>query len=297
MPGKRNQTVIASPDFRGEVQLSATNVREWCVASFEEAAASLLDEWNGGIIGLAGISLSSDNRVIENADFLLQGAILEDDDRQKVSANKFWTLPTKTSLVFRDLDASAFVFEQNLVSNYVSHTALEYDFLDKDGTPLSPESLEAVGISGFCIRAFVVPFQANWANLHVLLYPWELDKLREDYPLYSDPKFPGVQAFKLKFPLGPPAMLKWGHPINPAVLPGAPVDDHHAFPSGADFARAIAALFRAAVQPDTKSNSTSLAKRFAHMVENDHDPSTLNSPQLELIWPAGPPRPTAQGWC
>lgn len=297
MPGKRNQTVISSPDFRGQVQLTSANIREWCVASFDEAASTLLDDWNGGIIGIAGVTLSSDNRAVDNAEFLLQGAILEDDDRQKVSANKFWSLPAKTSLVFRDLDSSAFTFESNLVSNYVNHTSLEYDFLDKDGTPLSPEALAAAGIQGFCIRAFIAPFQANWANLQVLLYPLELEQLREAYPLHADPRFPGVQAFKLKFPLGPPAMLKWGHPINPAVLPGAPVDDHHVFPSAAEFARAIAALFRSAVQPDTKSNFTSLSRRFSHMIENDHDPSTLNALQLELIWPAGPSRPAPQGWC
>ena len=298
MPAKKTQTVISGPEFRGQVQLTAANIREWCVATHEEAAASLLDDWNGGIIGLVGISLSSDNRTIENADFLLQGHILEEDDVQKVPANKFWTLPSKTSLVFRELDSAIFSFSGGLVSDYIDHTNLDYVFQDAGGSPLPIDTIVDARITGFSIRAFAIPFQANWAHLHVLLYPWDADTLRESYPLCDDPRFPGVQAFKRKFPLGPPAMLKWGQPINAAVLPGAPVEDFTSFPSAADFSRAITALFRSATQPDTKTTLTSLTKRLSNMSENEHHVSTLNAIQLELIWPPGPTSPisSAQGW-
>ena len=91
-------------------------------------------------------------------------------------------------------------------------------------------------------------------------------------------------------------MLRLGNPINPAVLPGAPVDDFSRFPMAADFSRAIAALFRTAIQPDLKANSVALQKRLDHMVENAHDVSTLNSILLEIIWPQPPSRPQQQGW-
>lgn len=91
-------------------------------------------------------------------------------------------------------------------------------------------------------------------------------------------------------------MLKWGQPINPAVLLGAPDDDFDLFPSAADFGRAMAALFRTAVQPDLKTTLAAYNKRLAHMVENDHSASTLNSITLELIWPQPTAPPGTQGW-
>lgn len=76
--GKKTQSTIAGAGYRAEVQLTVDQIKAWCVASFNKAAASLLDDWSGQIIGLAGISLSSDNRSINHAGvpapgFLLRG--------------------------------------------------------------------------------------------------------------------------------------------------------------------------------------------------------------------------------
>ena len=119
---------------------------------------------------------------------------------------------------------------------------------------MAEDLLEDAGITGFTLRAFMVPCAANWANLQVMLYPGSEAELRAEFPLCDDVRFPGVQLFKVKFPLGPPAMLKWGQPLNPAVLLGAPVDDFNILPVAADFSRAISALFRTVVQPDVKNN-------------------------------------------
>ena len=296
MPGKKTQSTISGAGFKCEAQLTTQNIKSWCVASFDDAAATLLDEWNGKLIGLAGVSLSSDNRLVEHSEFLLQGFFF-DDEPHKILANKFWPLlPPRSSLIVRDFDSSSLNFTDNLVSSYLDHEQIEYQFVDKNGDLLSEEVLTAASVNGFTLRAFVVPTGAKWANLHVVLYPQTEAVLRDAYPLCDDIRFPGIQAFKLQFPLGPPAMLKWGHPINPAVLPGAPVDDFSRFPNAADFSRAISALFRKAVQPDLKANTVALQKRFSHMVENAHDVSTLNNTLLELIWPQPSARPAPQGW-
>ena len=296
MPGKKSQTTISGAGFKSEIQLTTEHVKNWCIASFDDAAASLLDEWNGKVIGLAGVALSSDNRLVEHAEFLLQGFVF-DEEPQKILATKFWPLLlARSSLIIRDFDSSSLEFKDNLVSNFLDHDQVDFQFIDKSGDPIPEEALAAAGVLGFTLRAFIVPTAAKWANLHAVLYPYTEANLRDNYPLCDDTRFPGIQAFKFQFPLGPPAMLRWGNPINPAVLPGAPVDDFSRFPTAADFSRAIAALFRTAIQPDLKANSVALQKRLDHMVENAHDVSTLNSILLEIIWPQPPSRPQQQGW-
>ena len=191
MVGKKTQTTIWGAGYRAEVQLTVDQIKRWCIANFDKAASSLLHEWSEKIIGLAGLSLSS----VEHAEFLLQGYFFEGDEQHKAPANKFWMLPPRTSLVFKDFDSSVFEFNKGLVSSYSNHEAVNYQFLDKDRAPISEEGLLEAGVTGL-IRAYVAPCAANWANLQVVFYPRTEAELRAGYLLCNDVRFPGVRVFK-----------------------------------------------------------------------------------------------------
>ena len=74
MSSKR-QTVLSGQAFKAQVQLTDDVVKEWCVASLDDAASELLDDWQGKIIAMVGLTLTADNKNVENARLLLQGSM------------------------------------------------------------------------------------------------------------------------------------------------------------------------------------------------------------------------------
>ena len=132
--------MISGAGYRAKVQLTVEQIKRWCIANFDEATSSLLDDWGGQIIGLAGLSLSSDNRSMEHTEFLLQGYFFEGDDLHKAPANNFWSLPPRTSLAFRDFNSFSFEFNNGLVSSYLEHESVNYQFLDKETEPRWPKT-------------------------------------------------------------------------------------------------------------------------------------------------------------
>lgn len=294
MSSKR-QTVLSGQAFKAQVQLTDDVVKEWCVASLDDAASELLDDWQGKIIAMVGLTLTADNRNVENARFLLQGSMY-DNAPKKIPANKFWkNFPSGTYILLKNVDSSLFKFEEGMVSNFVSHDQLDFEFRARNGDLLEPEDLETSGMRGFTLKAFVWPTASCWASINLVCFPFPERDLVDSYPLSADDRCPGILFVGEKIPFGPPASTRWGAPFNPAILPGAPVDLFSRFPPAVDLSRAMAELLRKAKQPALKLNVTQLEKVFSHQTENSHDVSSLDPLNLEIIWPA-PPADT-EGWC
>ena len=107
MSSKR-QTVLSGQAFKAQVQLTDDVVKEWCVASLDDAASELLDDWQGKIIAMVGLTLTADNRNVENARLLLQGSMY-DNAPKKIPANKFWkNFPSGTYILLKNIDSSLF---------------------------------------------------------------------------------------------------------------------------------------------------------------------------------------------
>lgn len=292
---KRAPTTLAGQAFQALAELPGENIREWCVASLDDAASCLLDEWQEKVIAIVGISLTPDNKGIHDTQLLLQGRMY-DNSPKKISATKFWKgLPAGHHILLRNVDCTLFNFNEGMVSDLISHDQFDYEFRAKNGDLIEPAELEAAGIRGFCLKAFVWPTASCWASINVILFPHDEPDLTRSYPLAKDDRCPGILFFGEKIPFGPPARLRWGAPFNPAILPGGPVDDFQDFPPAKELSRAMALLLRKAKQPNLKLNVSQLEKAFAHQAENSHNVSTLSPNPIEILWPL--PSGDNSGWC
>ena len=281
----KKRSTLAGPAFLEQVTATADDIRTWCVPSLDEAASSLLEDWQGKVIGVIGLTLGPDNRDITSARLSLQGQIY-DSSAKKIAATKFWKgLPTGMHILIKNFDCSLFTFSEGTVSGLVNHDQFEHEFRTRAGEIVDRGTLEELGIRGFSIKAYVWPTAPNWASLSVVLFPMEEADLVRTYPLAEDDRCPSILFFGEKIPFGPPAKIRWGMPFNPAILPGGPVEDDTEFPNGKELAKAMSLLLRKAKQPILKLNVTQLEKVLAHQAENGHNVSTLSANPLEIIWP------------
>ena len=217
MSSKR-QTVLSGQAFKAQVQLTDDVVKEWCVASLDDAASELLDDWQGKIIAMVGLTLTADNRNVENARLLLQGSMY-DNAPKKIPANKFWkNFPSGTYILLKNVDSSLFKFEEGMVSNFVSHDQLDFEFRARNGDLLEPEDLETSGMRGFTLKAFVWPTASCWASINLVCFPFpERDLL---LPTQRRRSMPGYSVRWGKNPLWPSGLDALGRAFQPGYPAG-----------------------------------------------------------------------------
>ena len=292
MPSNKGPTPIkgAKGEFEQREQINLEKVKSWVVDPAAAAAEQLLEDWQGGVIGLVNITLSNDNSSVDNARFLLQGRLFRDSPKF-VPCNKIWPARAQNELVLEDLDCSLFRFSNSLVSNLVDSSETEISFRTSAGQPLIGTDLDDINMSGFCLRAFVWPSTPNFAKLGLLLYPLAKEELLEVAPLAIHPAFPGISLFSVEFPIGPPSdSFRFGLPFFPAVSAGGCFDSFPNFPPREEFVEAAAALLRKATYPEIKVSRTTLQKRWTELEENGNNPNALKSKKMSVIWPLPPVR-------
>lgn len=285
---KKGPTVISGKEFDSGDELTLETVSSWRVDSHDRAAETLLNEWDGSIIGLLGVTLSGDNRAIHNSTFLLQGTLYHTP--KVVQANKFWKLPQNTEheVIFSDIPCSLFKFTNSMVSNLVDSTDIEYSIRPVGKHPMVGTELDDISFRGFALRAYIWPTHPNWAKITVLLYPLPKDKLLAAHPLSVHAAFPGITAFSHTFPLGPPTLpgKKYGFPFTPAITPGASFGEFPNHPPAEEFIATTSALLRKTTYPEIKINHVHLQKRWEELSRPGSNPSSLKSQALTLVWPS-----------
>ena len=160
MPPKGKQkpkaSVISSPAFYGTEELTRENLETLRFPTAEDAVNSLIRNWNGGILGISGITLTPDNSRIQNCSFSLAGKIFEGPAKAFNAARFFTSAPLK--FLVHEVDVSIFKFPNSLTSDYVDGRLINYEFKQTDNSPpLTQEALKDSNIDGFCLRAFVHP--------------------------------------------------------------------------------------------------------------------------------------------
>ena len=119
-------------------------------------------------------------------------------------------------------------------------------------------------VGSFCLRMFIYPSSSTFVAFALLIFPNSAEGIK-DHALASNPKWPGLLLSDGKIPLLPNSTslkLKWGSPILPLFIPGAPWDVIPTVPPTADILFKFSSILRKAVLPETKRLGDSLQVRL-----------------------------------
>ena len=282
---KKLSTIKSTSGFSNPTNLTLEELSQITITSTEDISTTLLPNinWNEGAIGTLCLSLSSDNQNVAAGNLVLLGSLF---NSKTFNAGNFWTCSQPTSLTLSLPNLSIFTFpDGSLTSDYAPSSDFNYSFSQNNST-LQPTDLIASNITDFCLRAFVYPTSDSFARILILLYPSAEDSLAT-FPLYLDPRFPGIKLCDYEFPLAPagpcsPLGRYWGFTLVPAVLPGSTWSPLSPLPTGLCLRSALTSILRSAVLPD----SSTLAG-FKKKLDDLHASGSFSSPSKtpQLLWP------------
>ena len=293
MPGP---TIIKGTGFNGDLTLSREEVSKLLVTSTSETT-NLIPNYNGKITATITLKLRNNNHTVDEAVVALSGNLFEKDKAFKTAA--FWGT-SDVSLVLEPFPGNSFTFPPGaLVSNYLDFSNIPHKLVRKDA-PLSPEEIDALDISGFCLRMFLHPIAQDWVGFTLLLFPLPRAKLLTTQLQAGHHGFPGFKIWPTpgrsgSIPLHPqsegvfPGKL-WGSPLAPGLIPGAPWGEVEGCPSARDLRGAVFFLLRSASLANFEKDAPDLAERWASI--NASDGADLRSSPPALLWPE-PPQPPA----
>ena len=294
---KKGPPLIRSDHFSDPSDLTVDELRALSITSLTDLPTFLTPvSWNGGAYAVLVLTLSPDNQRVLLGTCALVGNLFSD---KIVNCNLFWQPTEATKLTLSLPSLSVFNFPAGkLVSDYLPSSAIPHEF-SLANTIIPDAELPANGLSSFVLRAFVSPCTDSFVKFIILLYPCSEATLQAIYPLYKDPRFPGLKLCSFDFPLGPPCTAgpirrPWGFPVFPAIIPGSPWSDSGLVPSSAALRHALSSILGSAIAPEVKLNLQTLNLRFQEILSNGDSALKLNLPPV--LWPPSPPAPTI-GWC
>ena len=293
---KRGVPSIVGHGFKNPRDPTAEEYKSCIVPSFERATETALQNagWNGGLYGTVGLQLANDNRSVLFGHFRLYRRVFH-NALFTTSAAKFWSGMDEIKLELDLADASIFSFTDTLVSNLVDSSNIAHRFLRGD-IALGEDELEDLGVTGFCLRAFVNPTRETYAKIAIGLLPFPLADLLDDHPLANNILYPAISVGSAgEFPLGPPlaaavprARDRWGCPFWPLVVLGTAQSACPILPPGSELRGKIAEILRKSIKPELKNGPATLLKRMDEIREAGA--SNLKKMDPEKLWPL----PTAQ---
>ena len=294
---KKGPPLIRSDYFTEESDLTVDELRAISISTLADIPTFLTAvNWNGGAYAVIALRLSPDNQRVLSGTCALVGNLFTG---KVINCNLFWqpVIATKLTLSIPSLNIFNFP-DGKLVSDYLPSSAFPHEFSHNDAV-ITEDDYPATGISSFVLRAFVSPSTDAFVKIIILLYPCSEETLLSLYPLYKDPRFPGLKLCSFDFPLGPPCSAGpirrlWGFPIFPAIIPGSPWSDSGTLPSGAALRHALSSILGSAVAPEVKLNLQTLNLRCQEILSKGALALKLNLPPV--IWPSSNPAP-ALGWC
>ena len=152
--------------------------------------------WNRGAYGVIALNLSLDNQRIASGSFNLVGTLFP---TKIFNAANFWPTVSPISLSISLPDLSIFKFpDSKLVSSYLASSLITHSFT-QNRVVLLPESYPNLGISAFCLRAYVDPSTDAFVKIVITLTPSDKARLLEQFPFHDDPRFLGINCAAMKF--------------------------------------------------------------------------------------------------
>ena len=257
-----------------------------------------IKDWNGKPAVASYVTLSQDNSSVERCSVHLLGNLLE-DCHAEVDLINGWESSSDISVHFGVIKEGTFKFQPgSLASDLVDSSRLDYyckignQRLDgssqfgytnvKFNCTKSNQNFNPT--KGFTVRAYIVPTDTKYAWLTLVLYPLSLLELQTQYPLSSDPRFPGIKLYSEHVPLEikaePFLNRNWESSILPAIIRSSWSPN---LPAADNMRAAVATTLRTAIQPECLPSYAALIPRWKDIrVEGmEH----LRSMPLEAVWP------------
>ena len=237
-PAAAQPTTIVSDDFRRTAELTRDELMKLVIGAPSEAA-ELIKQWNGGTVCTLLIHLSNDNKTVQNCSVLLVGELYP--DRKVISLNGVYESCPALSISIGPIDGNTFDFiPGKTYSELKDSSRVDHQFL-RDGYVLDAPTSAAAGLTGFTLRAYIVPSGAEWTKLVILLYPVPKASLLANHLACVDPRFPGISLLSKDIQLEPTTLSTmakiWGCSILPAIIPGEAFTTN--FPPSADLRAAV----------------------------------------------------------
>ena len=265
-PKKKPTPAITGQGFAYPRDPSQRELDACVVPSFQRATVLREAGWNGGLYGCIGLELSNDNRNVHSGHFCMFGNLFR-NPVQAFQAAKFWEGANEIKLEISIDSVEIFTFTDSLASELLDSAAVSHKFI-RDGQEVDTTELQELGITGFSLRAFVVPTRETYAKVIVGLFPLLLAELSDEHPLLGNPLFPAISLCSPReFALGPPTTTtrrstRWGFPFWPLLVLGADLEDCPSFPPGEELRGKMAEVLHKAFKPEIKNGPAALLKKL-----------------------------------
>ena len=252
--------------------------------------------WEGQLVSVAGLTISQDGNIVQNARFLARGQLSSTPVPVK-AANLWEGVPENIMLHVTVPDCTNFQFSGGeLCSDYLPQAAVKY-VVTREDQPVLPTEWEQLKIGEFSLR--LIAHLGKTSNgrggphfrLSVLMFPYSVDQLADLSDATQSVSWPGLSILEGKSELFPrPPLGFWGCPVFPLLN----VQDRAAgctnLPTAAHLRHGIAELMGAAALPTACKSRAGLKKHMDAMVD---DPEASEPSPPTVTWPPAP-RPTQQ---
>jgi len=279
--------------FQGDGDLPLDIRDRVTISDFHESTATALRSagWEGQLISTVGLGISADGQLVQNATFIMQGAL--HNAAIPLKASGIWEGASKDVTMHITLpDCSAFQFTGGeLCSDFLPQALVKTAFTREGGQPVLPTEWEAYKLGSYSLRliAHLDKSSNGRAGPHfrvsVLLFPLSVDELLELSEAVQSPAWPGIRILEGKselFPRAPPGI--WGCPLFPLINTSNRAEGCDVLPSGPRLRYAIAELLKSAVLP-TACKGAGLRKQMEGMAA---DPEAYEARQPAVTWPTAP---------
>lgn len=278
---------IGQDGFKGAEELTPANWETLVVDNLASSAEKLLPTDYSRMV-VPGLTLNNDNSKPATIGMFIQGDLLNKID--KFLATKFWPVTDKNiHLVFAQLPGNLFKFGEEMTSEIVDSSEIEFYFIKKkDGVKVENTEATELGVGNFCLKAHLIHTKPNRAAYYISLFPESEATLRRDHPLCCNPRFPGINILngELNIHIKTSTWFKeksTGCPILPAICLGANPVSHPITLSMKAVKEALSVLLCKAIKPENKKNHTLLLPRWLAITTGGE--KELHTCTPEFIWP------------
>ena len=252
--------------------------------------------WEGQLVAVAGLTISQDGSLVQNARFLARGML--STTPVPVKAATLWEgAPEDITLHVSVPDCTNFQFlGGELCSDYLPQAAVKF-VITRDGQPVLPTEWEQLHIGEFSLR--LIAHLAKTSNgrggphfrMSVLMFPYSVEQLTDLSDATQSVSWPGISILEGKSELFPrPPLGFWGCPIFPLLNVQDRAANCSTLPTAAHLRHHISELMGAAALPTACKSRSGLKKQMDAMVE---DPEASEPSPPTVTWPPAP-RPAQQ---
>ena len=296
MARDRAKIVISSSRMGGTDPLTPSDMRRLVVENYQQGPRRLIDDYQDQPVLMVGLEFTVDNTAVESANTVLAGKL----EQVIIDANKIWPFKRQLNLCLKPSDLRLFEFRGTMVSEYLDHQDIRYEFVQRDREkPMTETDIVDQGFSGFTLRAFTHPITSIKAKMQMLIYPLDRDTLFAQHPLARTPCFPGIEVYRSELHLGVQRDelldTSFGLNILPCIKAATPITDQGPVPTREDMVGSMCGLLRKTFAPEVRTKRSTLLQRWGDLKE--HGADKLEPREYREEWPDMCPKraPASQG--